>query len=327
MKKWVLVSLIVFAAATNAHDYSFLIDDSTRGVRMELHRHIVDRSAEHPYYACRILVPMLLDPLIDLAARFMPREDAFGRVYAVYHLFALSFLLWTAFQYLAVWFGADRALAGTLLIAATLRIALRHHDYQPWSLLEPSLITMALLWMLRRRHLALAVLVLVASLNRETAVFIVLLYFVVRVRDRQSALWGAAYAAIWLSIYVGLQWFVAATPTPPPLEEIWRMNTRREQLGLTAVNVALLFGPLLPFAALGYTHAPEFVRRSAIVIGPYLATIALYGLWWEVRLLMPLYPLVVPLALSYVFRSPAPELPTRSADRSGRAPDPRPPSS
>lgn len=305
---WVLLLLFSFAAATNAYDYSFLIGDNTRAFRMGLHRDIVDLSAGHPY-AYRILVPALLDPVIAVAERFMPPADAFGRVYAVYHLAALTWLLWTSFRYFAVWFGQDRALAGALLVAATLRIALRHHEYQPWSLLEPSFVAMALLWMIERRHVALAILIAIASLNRETAVFIVFLYFVTSVRDRHSAFWGAAYAAIWLSVFVGLRWWVAAPPAELPLADLWRTNITPEQLGLTAVNVTLLLGPLLLLAPLGYVHAPAFVRRSALVAGPYLATIVVFGLWWEVRLLMPLYPVVVPLALSYLFRPVVPEPP------------------
>lgn len=73
------------------------------------------------------------------------------------------------------------------------------------------------------------------------------------------------------------------------------------QLWLAAFNITLLLGVFWIFALFGVLRAPAFVRRSALVIPAYLATVAIWGIWWEVRLLMPLYPLLLPLALSYLF--------------------------
>src|SRR5262249_32406258 len=42
-------------------------------------------------------------------------------------------------------------------------------------------------------------------------------------------------------------------------------------------------------------------RRSALVIPPYLVTVLIWGAWSETRLLTPLFPIVLPLALSYLF--------------------------
>jgi hypothetical protein len=33
----------------------------------------------------------------------------------------------------------------------------------------------------------------------------------------------------------------------------------------------------------------------------YMVTIGLYGVWYEVRLLMPLYPIILPLGLFYLW--------------------------
>ena len=73
------------------------------------------------------------------------------------------------------------------------------------------------------------------------------------------------------------------------------------QLWLAAFNITALLGAFWIFALFGLPRAPAFVRRSALVIPAYLAVVAIWGIWWEVRLLMPLYPLLLPLALSYLF--------------------------
>jgi len=37
-------------------------------------------------------------------------------------------------------------------------------------------------------------------------------------------------------------------------------------------------------------------------VPPYLAVVAVWGIWWEVRLLLPMLPILVPMALSALFR-------------------------
>ena len=37
------------------------------------------------------------------------------------------------------------------------------------------------------------------------------------------------------------------------------------------------------------------------MVPAYLMTVAVWGIWWEVRLLMPLYPILFALALSYLY--------------------------
>ena len=60
---------------------------------------------------------------------------------------------------------------GALLVAATLPITLRQHVFAPWSLLEPSLLTLALtnVALGERSLMRVLVLTIIASVNRETA--------------------------------------------------------------------------------------------------------------------------------------------------------------
>lgn len=80
------------------------------------------------------------------------------------------------------------------------------------------------------------------------------------------------------------------------------------QPGLAAANLTMLFGVCWLFAVLGWSRAPSFIRRAAIIIPFYLATIAVFGIWWEVRLVMPLYPILFALALSYLYDAREPAL-------------------
>jgi len=50
-------------------------------------------------------------------------------------------------------------------------------------------------------------------------------------------------------------------------------------------------------AAKGFKCLPAFIRRAAWYIPIYLAAIALFGLWYEIRLFTPLLPILVPAFL------------------------------
>jgi hypothetical protein len=55
-------------------------------------------------------------------------------------------------------------------------------------------------------------------------------------------------------------------------------------------------------AILGFGRAPRFVKRTTALLAVYLPAYLIFGYWYEVRLLMPLYPVLLPLALSGLYQ-------------------------
>ena len=70
-------------------------------------------------------------------------------------------------------------------------------------------------------------------------------------------------------------------------------------MGIAATSWALLLGAFWVCAVLGMRRAPR--EPCALVLPIYLLTILIWGNWIEVRLLLPMYPVLLPLALSYLF--------------------------
>jgi hypothetical protein len=301
-RRLILWLFFLTAAAVSAHDWSVLAGDNRRQYRLDSHRGVLTHTEFQPT-VYRVLVPYSLEPPIRFLARFMPYEDAFGRVYAAFYLFALAGLLYAQYAYLRIHFTEEQALVGALVIAATLPMGLRYYDFAPYSQLEPTFFALALLLMYRRRHGLLGLLIAIASLNRETAIFIVALFCVVWPLTKARASIAAAYGAVWLAVFFGLRWLIGdGQPRYWTLDSIWLGNTHEwSQIAISLVAVALLYGAFWLFAVLGFARAPAFVRRSAIIVPPYIATVAAWGVWTEVRLLQPLYPIIIPLGLSYLF--------------------------
>ncbi len=297
-----LAAVFVAAAAVTALDYSFFVGDPTLVARRQIHHGVLSHTATAPD-RYRLLAPAIVEGPMRVLRQWMPPEAAFDRVYAVFYLAAMTALLWSQFAYLRVWFTDEQALIAVLLLASTLRITIRQHDYAPFSYLEPTFFAVGLLLILQDRRVWLGLLVAVASLNRETGIFVVLLFAATQPLTRRNLLTTIAYAGVWAAVFIGVRWFGGEADRYWELGRIWRTNL--SQPGLTVYNVTAFLGVMWIFAVIGFRRAPAFLQRAAMVIPAYAGAVLVWGLWWEVRLLLPLLPLVLPLALSALFEPEA----------------------
>jgi len=305
--------LLLSVAAVMAYIYFTTVDWPFAHARRSLHNKIIAGTADSPY-RYRVLIPFAADALTrTLSALFGLRpRSAFLVAYAAYDLLAIFAVLATLLSWLRTWFTREQALVGTLFVAGTMPIALRDHYYQPWSLLEAALFMAALLAIERRRSWTLAGLMALASLNRETAIFIPLAFLLVAgVRGSPSPRLGTwdlgpgtqfvALLLIWALVYVGLRWLRGGAPHVESIAGLFALNTARLNFLTTLINVGLFLGGFWILALLGFRFSPPLIRRLAWILPPYLATVILWGVWYEVRLLMPLYPVLVPMGLSYLY--------------------------
>jgi len=273
-----------------------------------MHRAIVDGTAPSPQ-RFRVLVPWSLDPLIRLAGRSGDSEQAFRRVYFAFHIVALSALVGGVYGYSRLWFSRDRSLIGALVIASVLHLVLRMGEYwdfspipdhtwfAPWSLLEPIFVAMALLLLAKGQIGLLAILTVIASLNSEASVVLPLLALVVPNQERRH---GLALLALWAVVTALLRFGIGGFTMP---EAMWQQDIAH--LPHVVVNLLLFLGPAAALVMAGYGNAPLFARSATLALVPLLLAIVVFGDWWDVRLLTPIYPLAGPLMLSAIFRRPS----------------------
>jgi hypothetical protein len=309
------LAVILSVSAVLAYGYYRTIDRPYVDARRELHEEIVRGEAPEPY-RFRILAPMIAETFRRALAPAAAGEWAFLIAYAVFDLAALALFLWMLFCYVRTWFGDDQSLIGVLFAAATMGVALRDHYFQPWSLLEPALFTAGLYCIHRGRRGALAAIAAVASLNRETGVFIPFAYLIAgrssgsgQVGGRRGAggvVFGAALFAIWAAVFFGLRRMIGRAEPVGTVADILAYNLTAPVIARATIRGALVFGVFWLFAALGLRRAPGFVRRTALIVPLYLIPVALWGGWHETRLLLPLDAVIVPLALSFLYRQRAP---------------------
>ncbi len=296
-----LVCILATASLLPALDYGFGPGDETLIARREIHRGIIDHTARDPD-RYRWLAAHIVEPPVRLLSTVMPRDQAFDRVSTAFYFAAIAGLLWSLFACLRLWFTDDAALIATLVAACTLRITMRQHDYAPYSFLEPIFVALSILAIHAGRYAWLGALIALASFNRETAVFLVLLHLVTSDWSRAAWIRTFVYAAIWAAVFVAVRIASGEGDRYWSIDLILRTNLSQPRLALA--NITMLLGAFWLFAVMGWSRAPGLVRRSALIIPAYLVTIAIWGIWWEVRLLMPLYPILLALALSYLTERP-----------------------
>lgn len=157
---------------------------------------------------------------------------------------------------------------------------------------------------LTKYHLTFAALVALASLNRETGAYLVLAYALTAYRaGRLSWRWLALYAAIWLAVFVGLRVALGTPASRFTVAYVWAWNLERLPGGLVYLIVCV--GGLLFAAVAGWRHAPPFVRALWPLVVAYVGAIAVFGVWGEVRLWLPVLPIVVAMGLGAIRPNPA----------------------
>lgn len=295
---WVLLAIFATAIATTASDYSLLVP--RQDLRYEMHRAIVDGAAPSPQ-RFRILVPWLLDPVIRAGSSVIDYQQAFRRVYFAFHFVALTALLAGIYASARLWFSRERALIGALIVGTVLHLSLMMGEYwdfspipdrswfAPWSLLEPVFLSASLLLWHHRRFGLLVIVTAIAAVNSEASVVLPLL---VLLCERQDRRYGLGLLATWLTITGFIHAAIGGF--------VWPVLTIRENLAhlpSTAINLGLFLGPAMFLAIRGYAPAPQPARAAAIATLPIVIGVALYGYWWDTRVLLTLYPALTPLLL------------------------------
>lgn len=208
----------------------------------------------------------------------------------VLHMLCFIAIYSGLYIWLKRWSDENQALIGVFMLAAFLPLAFHIYAILIASILEVALLLWALI--LIDRYKAVAVIVAIAALNRETAVFIVLAY--VAFHPSQWKHWGSL-GVIYAVITTGLHLWLGPSPHVLGFDGtlVYNLSTISN-----AIFVNLMIAPLWIVAAAGYRRAPVILKRLCWVALIYTGSIAVAAAWEESRLMMLMFPLVLPIVVS-----------------------------
>ena len=297
-KLQIVVMLWAFAAS-----YIFTLQVIVPGYRKAfvLFVQILNGSADSPF-AYRLLVPFLIKGLGIPLSRLLSPQTMFVTAYVIYSIAAIVFSALVLFRLFRLWYDDLSSLLGAMMYCLLVAVASHHDMFQPWSQLEPGLYAVAIILGVRCRIGWALILTIIATLNRETGLFVPLLFCAVlpgRLFDRKRILWLAVLGAVWLSVFLGLRVLIGPRPDPYTIAWCWHDNLRPMSLAISLAASAAFFSVVAP-AVFGWARTPLEIRRSALVLFLFVPLILLYGLWWEVRHWLSVACILLPFAISGV---------------------------
>jgi hypothetical protein len=246
----------------------------------------------------RVLAPFTID--------FFSRASGLGPVlgYVVSRLIFIYAGLIVTHAYVRQFFSSGAAVAATLGVAALLPLTFTNGWANPDSFPELVLFTLGCLFIAQRRDGAFLIALVLATLNRETAVFLVLLWGSYRLPGawRRELPRFAAYGMVWLAIYAGLRWMrgyqpydlwmlgqniANLRPAPPAYDPYRRIFGLFWLLFLVPPTLLAVRGSRLP-------GTPVYIPRALPVFAAFVITCCLVSLAIEARIFVPAIPLLLP---------------------------------
>jgi hypothetical protein len=292
--------------------YFIAIDLQAPTYSLTQQQNVISGTAGSPY-RYRVLVPLVLDGLTHVLAFLGTTQAAYLGASLIYDGLALAFQFLMLYALFRQFFAPLHALLGVSFVGGVTVLTLAYFTYQPWSILEVAFFALGFLLAYRGQWAWVAVTVILASLNRETGVFLPLALFLASLQDLRpfgmEAVCRAArrretrisFVLLVLStlIFAGLRLLRGSAEPVDELGDVIFRNIQRNNVIAAASAIPLVLGFGWIYAALGYPRAPAFLRGISRVVPFYLMAFAIWGWWREVRILTSLYPVLVPLVLVY----------------------------
>jgi len=235
-----------------------------------------------------------LTPYLAEAIRTVLPDQSVYTAYLVLRGAVTGVALFVFDRYMRMWVTSSAAAAGSFFLAAIIPFTFFRvvQESDPISLL----VFVLAFWALALgRDLLLIPLVLLGTLNRETVAMIPALYLVIRWGREQPlrlAWRTAALGASWAAVYGGLLlhygrrgYYCDVVMLPQNLASL-----------SPTVFLLLMFGAVWVLAYMARRDAPEMLRRALWLVPPFLVLHYVVAMVNEVRLFLPLAPILIPLA-------------------------------
>lgn len=263
----------------------------------------------------RVLAPFLT----DLFTRITGVDALVG--FVVTRLVFIYAALAALHAYARHWYSPGATLGSTLGVAALLPLTFTNGWANPDSFPELFLFTLGCLLVARRNDLLFFLVLVVATLNRETAVFLVLLWACYRLPgswSRADLARLAGFALTWLAICAGLRWIRgfqsydyfmfwqnldAFRPVPPGYDPYRRV------FGYFWLALLVIPG-WLAVRASRMPGVPAFMKRVLPVAAALVVACFLISKVIEARIFVPMFPLLLP-GVVWVFAGPGSGEPAR----------------
>jgi len=254
------------------------------------HTSIIHLQALSPY-KYRILSPFLIEGIIFLLP--FDYEISLLISYQIFYFISILLFLFVQFNYYNNWFNQSVSFFGILLSSNALYFTFEKFGGHPWAITEVIFIVLFLDALFKNKFKLVIFVLLLASLNRETAVILPIIYFLVTKNKKNSII----LFAIWLFIFVSFRLILGVENHVISLNDIYLNNISAQSLLILLQKLFFMFGLIVFLILISRKSIHVFHKRTIPILIPYLGLISFWGVWVEVRLFIALLPLLIPMSL------------------------------
>lgn len=234
----------------------------------------------------------LLQPAIEKAVASNATSEGLLLADTVLQMAIVAVVLPLLYAWLKRWGSADNAIRGVFVFAIVWILA-QHYWFRSVSTSLEILFVVATLVFISRGWLWIAVIVILASLNRETGLVIAGLYAAYHWREKPRE--SIALILIWAGVTAAIHVMIGSYPHVLGLEGTLHYNL---EFLPDAVIANLLLIPLAVAMIMGYWNAPPRLQRFVGVSLVYIVAVIVGGSWGESqRLILPILPAILPTSL------------------------------
>ena len=274
-----------------------------REMRQELHRLILSNEAQPPY-RYRVLYPYATAGL-GWALRHTPLSLFYApanlldtaQFCVVIVALAAAYIAFSTF--LLEWFSETEALLGTVILAALIPSTVTGY-YMDGDFVTLALYALGLLGFVRGRIRWVSLIFLVGGLHRMQLVFLAVLYVAFeaargRLLERKVVQNTGAYLVIFGIVHYLVRDVRGDAPTDyTAFRHIYgNLHMLPKIWGLWGSIVA----PIAVLALVGFGRKPRFLQYAAVALVPYLAVFPFKGNMWELAKALPIFLILIPMAL------------------------------
>lgn len=222
------------------------------------------------------------------------------------HALGFAVMFVSLYHWLQCFASRSMALVGVFLLAIYIQLMLYVWANSLCNVFEVIFLCLALIVIYKapaRWELGYGVLIVIATLNRETAILLPIIFALVYIsRVKSGWFWVRllTFFGLWAFVFIALRLILGIAPEGITVSEIWALNTGGGWWTEEAIIKNAFFIPVWIGALGGLRRSPRFVQMAFIAVLPYLVLFLIYGVWNEVRLLLPVLVLVLPPFLLYI---------------------------
>ncbi len=192
----------------------------------------------------------------------------------------------------------QHALTHALAFLIIFQVGLIDHYPHPWSIIETGFLLSCLLASLSKRPIAFLMIIVLAVLNRETAIIYSSIYFLMNHNSRKDIYIGASLILMAACTYLIVRFILIGNgPHQVTLGEVFAFNILPNNLGIFGIPALLM---VLASASniVGIDDDGKSINGiDKTVVGMiavlYAGACIVFGIWKEFRVFLPLYPLLV----------------------------------